>query len=138
MLTLLGTALLFSCTDDDDFSASAALRLTFSQDSVAFDTVFSQVPTATKTFWVYNRSGHGIRCSNIRLENGNQTGFRVNVDGSYLGASEGFLVNDIEMRNKDSIRMFVELTSPVNNRVEPTMLEDNLVFHLESGGSDKR
>lgn len=137
MLTLLGTVVLFSCTDDDDFSTSAALRLTFSEDSVAFDTVFSQVPTATKTFWVYNRSGHGIRCSNIRLEKGNQTGYRVNVDGSYLGASEGFLVNDIEVRNKDSIRVFVELTSPVNNRVEPTLLEDNLVFHLESGTEQK-
>ena len=52
MLPLLGTVVLFSCTDDDDFSTSAALRLTFSEDSVAFDTVFSQVPTATKTFWV--------------------------------------------------------------------------------------
>ena len=133
MLPLIWVAMLFSCSDDDDFSTSAALRLTFSVDSVKLDTVFSQVPTATKSFWVYNRSGHGIRCSNIRLEKGNQTGFRVNVDGEYLGVSEGYQVNDIEVRNKDSLRVFVELTSPANNRVEPTLLEDNLVFCLESG-----
>ena len=125
-------ALLFSCSDDE-FSTSTSCRLSFSVDSVALDTVFSQVPTVTKTFWVYNKSGSGIRCSNIRLEKGNQTGFRVNVDGSYLGASEGYQVNDIEVRSGDSIRVFVELTSPANHREEPSLLEDNLVFSLESG-----
>ena len=133
MLPLMWVMMLFSCSDDDDFSSSAGLKLTFSQDSVRLDTVFSQVPTATKTFWVYNKSGHGIRCSNIRLEKGNQTGFRVNVDGEYLGASEGYQVNDIEVRKSDSLRVFVELTSPANHHTEPTLLEDNLVFSLESG-----
>lgn len=88
--SLLLLAMLFSCSDDDSFTVSPSNRLTFSLDTVSLDTVFSQVPTVTKTFWVYNKSGDGIRCSTIRLEKGNQTGFRVNVDGSYLGASEGF------------------------------------------------
>lgn len=137
VLPLLFVTVLLSCSDDDDFSASPSLRLSFSQDTVALDTVFSQVPTATKTFWVYNRSGHGIRCVNIRLERGNQSGFRVNVDGSYLGASEGFKVSDIEVRNRDSLRVFVELTSPLNNREDPTLLEDNLIFSLESGAEQR-
>jgi len=126
-----------SCSDDDEFTVSPASLLTFSQDTVSLDTVFSRVPTATKTFWVYNKSGNGIRCNSIRLEKGNQTGFRVNVDGSYLGASEGFLVNNIEVRNKDSIRVFVELTSPANNKTDPTLLEDKLIFSLESGVNQK-
>lgn len=128
----LTMTMLFACSDDD-FSTSSSHRLLFSQDSVCLDTVFSQVPTPTKTFWVYNRSGKGIRCQSIRLEKGNQTGFRVNVDGSFLGASEGFQVGDLEVRNGDSLRVFVELTSPNNNRSQPTLLEDNLVFTLESG-----
>ena len=124
-------AAIFSCSDDDSFTSSPNNRLVFSSDTVSLDTVFSQVPTATKTFWVYNRSGDGIRCANVRLERGNQTGFRVNVDGAFLGSSSGFLVNDVEVRNKDSIRVFVELTSPMNNKVEPTLLEDNLIFSLD-------
>lgn len=130
-------AAIFSCSDDDSFTSSPNNRLVFSSDTVSLDTVFSQVPTATKTFWVYNRSGDGIRCANVRLERGNQTGFRVNVDGAFLGSSSGFLVNDVEVRNKDSIRVFVELTSPMNNKVEPTLLEDNLIFSLESGVEQK-
>ena len=126
-----------SCSDDDGFTMSPGNLLTFSQDTVSLDTIFSRVPTATKTFWVYNKSGNGIRCTNIRLEKGNQTGFRVNVDGSYLGASDGFMVNDIEVRNRDSIRVFVELTSPANNKDVPTLLTENLIFNLESGAQQK-
>lgn len=126
-----------SCVDDDSFTSSTSNRLSFSTDTVKMDTVFSHVPTSTKTFWVYNKSGDGIRCTNVRLENGNQTGFRVNVDGSYLGESSGFQVNDIEVRNKDSIRVFVELTSPYNYKDVPQRLEDNLVFSLESGIQQK-
>ena len=131
------TWLLFSCSDDDSFSDSPSHFLTFSEDSVRLDTVFSRVPTATKTFWAYNKSGDGIRCQSIRLEKGNQTGYRVNVDGTYLGSAAGYQVNDIEIRNKDSIRVFVELTSPANNKENPTLLEDNLVFVLESGNIQK-
>lgn len=122
-----------ACTDDDSFSASRANVLTFSSDTITFDTLFSRVPTATRTFWVYNRSGDGIRCASVRLENGNQTGFRVNVDGIYLGSSQGYQTNEIEIRDKDSIRVFVELTSPNTNAATPQLIQDNLVFTLESG-----
>lgn len=126
-------ALLFAaCNDEDSFSASSSNLLTFSTDTVRMDTIFSRVPSATRTFWVYNHSGSGIRTA-VRLQNGNQTGFRVNVDGIYLGQSEGFQVNDIEIRKNDSVRVFVELTSPDNLQTEPTQLSDDLVFTLESG-----
>ncbi len=58
--------------------------LRFSTDTVSLDTTFSNVPTPTRSFWVYNHSGKSLRCSTVRLENGNQTGFRVNVDGTFL------------------------------------------------------
>ena len=129
--------ILVGCTDDDSFTTSTANTLIFSTDSVKMDTVFSTVPTPTRTFWVYNRSGDGIRCTNIRLTNGNQTGFRVNVDGEYLSPESGFKVSNVEIRDKDSIRVFVELTSPVNGKEGPQPLEDNLVFLLESGVEQK-
>lgn len=128
---------LASCQDDDSFSINVSNRLTFSTDTVRLDTVFSRVPSSTRTMWVYNRSGDGIRCTNIRLENGNQTGFRVNVNGEYLGQTAGYQVQNVEIRKNDSIRIFVELTSPSNMKEDPTLLEDNLVFTLESGVQQK-
>lgn len=128
---------LASCSDDESFTLSPSRLLTFSADSIKLDTLFSNVPSRTKDFWVYNRSGEGIRCTNIRLERGNQSGFRVNVDGSYLGAAVGFQTSNVELRNKDSIRIFVEATTPYNYQDKPQLVEDNLLFTLESGVTQK-
>lgn len=133
-MSLLGVA---SCADDESFSTSRSDILSFSADTVKLDTTFSNVPTPTKTIWVYNRSGQGIRCSSIRLESGNQTGYRVNVDGTFLGATVGFQTQDVEIRKGDSIRVFVELTSAIQQQDEPQLVEDNLVFNLESGIQQK-
>lgn len=130
---LVAFTLFAACTDDDSFSQSPSNVLTFSMDTVRMDTVFSTVPTSTRSFWVYNKSGDGIRCTSVRLANGNQTGFRVNVDGEYLSPTAGYQVQNVEIRNKDSIRVFVELTSPTNGKDGPQLIEDNLVFTLESG-----
>lgn len=133
IILLLSVGLVSSCSDDDSFTTSSQHRLVFSEDTIKLDTVFSNVPTPAKSFWVYNKSGDGLRCTNIRLEHGNQTGFRVNVDGTYLGASVGYQMGGVEIRNKDSIRVFVELTSPYNYKETAKYLEDNLLFTLESG-----
>ena len=129
--------LFVSCTDDDSFSLSKSDILTFSSDTISMDTVFSTVPTSTRTFWVYNNAGDGIRCSKVRLARGNQTGFRVNVHGEYLSSATGYQISDLEVRKNDSIRVFVELTSPENGKQEPQLLEDELIFMLESGVEQK-
>lgn len=138
VITLSATSLLLtSCMDDESFSTSRSDLLTFSQDTVSFDTCFSEVPTPTRTFWVYNRTGRGLRCSSIRLSGGNQTGYRVNVDGMYLGGAQGYVVTDQEIREGDSIRVFVELTAPRNHSDHPQQCNDDLVFTLESGMQQK-
>lgn len=124
---------LAACSDDDSFSTSSSNKLTFSIDTLKLDTVFSNVPTAAKSFWAYNRSGDGIRCSSVRLERGAASGYRVNVDGVYLSEAMGYQTSGIEVRKKDSVRVFVELTSPVNHVDGPQLCEDNLIFTLESG-----
>ncbi len=134
---LILLVLLAACKDDDSFTLSPSCLLTFSVDTLDVDTVFSNVPTATKSFWAYNHSGDGLRCQRVRLEKGGATGFRVNVDGQYLGQSSDFATSNVEVRNKDSIRVFVELTSPDNGKLDPQLCQDNLIFTLESGVEQK-
>lgn len=122
-----------ACSDDDSFTTSTSARLTFSTDSIKMDTIFSGVGSRTYDFWVYNNAGDGLRIQSVRLNKGNQTGFRVNVDGSYLDSSIGAVVGNLEVRKGDSIRVFVELTAPENGMMEPQLVEDRLVFKLESG-----
>ena len=140
ILYIIGIVLLsaFSaCTDDETFSTSTSNLLTFSTDTVRLDTTFSNVPTTAKSLWLFNRSGAGIRLSSVRLENGNQSGYRVNVNGTYLGPTVGYQDHDIEIRKGDSIRIFVELTSASQRSDVPQLVEDNLIFNYESGVEQK-
>lgn len=124
---------LAACQDNDSFTNSPTATLSFSTDSVKMDTVFSTVGSRTYDFWVFNRAKRGVRLTSVRLKQGNQTGFRVNVDGSYLDNTLGSVVSDLEVRSGDSIRVFVELTAPMCQQQEPKLVEDQLLFTLESG-----
>ena len=121
--------LMTACTDNDSFTVSTGARLSFSEDTIRFDTLFSTVPSATQTFWVRNESSDGIRILTARLERNNQSGYRVNVDGTYLDP----VGSDFEVRKGDSILVFVEVTTRENRLEEPQLVEDNLIFTLESG-----
>ncbi len=123
---------LLSCSDDD-FTTSRADTLSFSADSVKLDTVFCNISSSTRDFWVFNHSSRHIRLSRVSLHRGNQSGFRVNVDGVELGPDNGFQTPDIEVRSGDSIRVFVELTARSTGKTAPEELEDKLDFALESG-----
>ena len=121
--------LLTACSDNDSFTTDRSHRLTFTTDTVRMDTLFATVPSATYTFWVHNQSGDGLRLRSVRLERSGQSGFRVNVDGSYLNP----VVNNLEIREGDSLRVFVEVTAFENQSPDPQLVEDNLLFTLESG-----
>ena len=123
------SALLTACTDNDSFGTSRGDRLTFTADTVQFDTLFSTVPSATKTFWIHNESSDGIRIRSARLERGTQSGYRVNVDGTYLDP----VGTDFEIRKGDSLRVFVEVTTHEVHSTNPQLIEDNLLLTLESG-----
>ena len=124
---------LVACADDDSFSAGSALRIDFPADTVKLDTVFSRTASSTYTFWVHNYNNKGIRLQSVRLKRGNQSGFRVNVDGAYLDNDNGSQTNDIEIRRNDSILVFVEITPLETYSAEPQSVTDQLVFQLESG-----
>lgn len=125
-----------ACADEDSFTTSSSYRLSFSTDTLALDTIFSNVPSAHNAMWVYNRSGDGLRCS-VRQEKGNTSGFRVNIDGIYLGANNNYETSEIEIRNKDSVQVFVEATLPTASQPTPQKDEDNLIFTLQSGVEQK-
>ena len=125
--------LLVACSDNDSFTTDRSHRLTFTVDTVRMDTLFATVPSSTYTFWVHNQSGDGLRLRSVRLERSGQSGFRANVDGTFLNP----VVNNLEVRDGDSIRVFVEVTAFENQSLDPQLVEDNLLFTLESGVEQK-
>lgn len=129
---ILLMTLMTSC-EDDSFTMSPSAVLDFSADIVNLDTVFSNTSSSLRTFWIYNNNKEGIYCSSIRLERGNQSGFRVNINGEYLGNESGYQINDVKLYKNDSIQGFVEITPKSQTQSEPQLIEDQLSFLLGSG-----
>ncbi|MCR5433196.1 MAG: right-handed parallel beta-helix repeat-containing protein, partial [Bacteroidaceae bacterium] len=75
---------LLSCAEGETWTHEASARLSFSNDSIVFDTLLTTVPSATKTLTVYNPNRDGIRLPAVLLQQGRSSHFRVNVDGQYL------------------------------------------------------
>lgn len=130
---LIVALLTVACEDEDKFSTGAGMRLDFEVDTLKLDTVFSNTPSSTYSFWVYNRQDNGLRLQTVRLKKGNQTGFRVNVDGIYLDNSNGSQISNVDIRRKDSLLVFVELTAQTTHQLDPKLVEDDLLFVQENG-----
>lgn len=115
---LLGTQ---SCISDA-ISTSPSDTLTFSRDTVNFDTVFTDLGTPTARLIVFNRAKKGINISSIRLRR-MDSNFQINVDGQ--SARE---FNDIEIRGRDSKYVFIECFIPETPGNAPHLVEDELEF----------
>ncbi len=117
----------FSCRKDSEITGSLG-KLTFSNDTIIFDTVFTSIGSSTYKLKVYNQENYPIKISNIHLAKGDASAYRINVDGNAGNAH-----NDIEIGSKDSIFIFVEVTIDPGNSNNPFIVQDSIVF--ESDGS---
>lgn len=130
VLLLLSCILISSCDDYDSWTTNPSAVLTMSQDTIAFDTLVTGLGSTTKTLVVRNRGDKGLRIRRVELQGGDNSHFRVNVDGQYLYGGVG---EDFEVRRKDSIYVRVEVKLPVADSDEISDYEDQLLFTLESG-----
>ncbi|MDH6308275.1 hypothetical protein M2451_001100 [Dysgonomonas sp. PFB1-18] len=112
-----------ACSDDDDFSTDKGMLLTLSTDKISFDTVFSQIGSATKQFRIYNRNSKSLRIESIELVNPEKSGFRMNIDGE-----KGTKLTNVEILKKDSLYGFVEVTVNPLDDGNPLLIEDSIRF----------
>ena len=109
--------------------------LTFSKDTLRFDTVFTDVGSATRSIRIRNPYDQFIRISRIALERGSASKFRINVDG--ISYPDGIAEN-VEIWPKDSIWVFVEVTinpdEPLS--VSPFILDEDL--QIETNGNQQK
>src|SRR5690606_38113046 len=100
-----------SCRKDFDFSPNTR-DLRFSRDTVYLDTVFTNIGSSTYNLKVYNRSNEDISIPTVRLGLGQNSAYRLNIDGM---AGKEF--DNVEILAKDSMYIFVETTVDINNFV---------------------
>ncbi|HLN52626.1 MAG TPA: hypothetical protein VK212_02890 [Lentimicrobium sp.] len=131
LLCCIAGASFLSCVKDDEIDNDTGIELSFSEDTLLFDTVFTTVGSATQTFKVYNPSEKKIVISSIRLGKGESSPYRFNVDG--ISSTE---VTNLEIRGKDSAFVFVKVTIDPNNENAPFIQQDSLIFVTNSNTQD--
>lgn len=93
-----------SCRSDFETSESLG-QLEFSKDTVFLDTVFSNLTTSTYSLKVYNRTREDIHIPEVSLKKGENSMYRLNVDGI-----PGKSFENVEILARDSIYIFIETT----------------------------
>ena len=113
----------FSCRKKDQIDPNPAFTLSFSKDTVFFDTVFTTVGSVTQRLVVFNPNERKINISSITLEGGAASNYRINVDGI-----AELSVSDVEIPANDSIFVFVRITVDPNNQNTPFIVADSISF----------
>jgi len=109
-LVLFCSIVLWSSCRNDFETVPSTGNLEFSRDTVFLDTVFTNIGSSTYNLKVYNTSDDDITIPTIRLGEGENSQYRLNVDGL-----PGKIFNDINILAKDSIFVFVETTLDIDN-----------------------
>ncbi|REE80000.1 hypothetical protein BX611_2901 [Lutibacter oceani] len=121
LLIVISLIILSSCRKD--FSAELSTgNLSFSKDTVYLDTVFTNIGSSTYNLKVYNKSNNTISIPLIKLGRGENSNYRLNVDGT-----AGKLFENVEILAKDSIYIFIETTINYNQVTDPIYV-DSIVF----------
>lgn len=131
LLPILLLSVFFTFCQKEKFTTDPQDQLTFSTDTLRFDTVFTQLGSATRYFKIYNPHKKSIRISKIYLENGSASRFNLNVDGV-----PGDSFSDFEIAPNDSMYVFAEVTINPNDQNSPFVLDENIVF--ETNGNTQK
>ena len=104
LLLLAGIIAVSSCRNDFETTPSTG-DLRFSKDTIFLDTVFTNIGSSTFNLKVYNDSDEAITIPSVRLGEGEDSNYRLNVDGV-----PGKVFDNVEILAQDSIFVFVETT----------------------------
>jgi hypothetical protein len=111
-----------SCRKEGLYTGNDAI-LSFSADTLMFDTVFTTVGTVTRNFRIENTSNKTL-VLDINLQNLDGLGtFRINIDGT-----SGTAFKNIEIPANDYIYAFAEATIDYGNTNNPFIIADAIEY----------
>ena len=127
MYIVLCTLFLFSGCKEYTVSDDPTLRLSFSTDTLRFDTVFTAQGSATMQIKVYNRNASAIEIERISMVIG--AVFHINMDGE----SDPTRMTHFVVNGGDSAFVFVRVDINPNNENNAFLETDELRFFLSNG-----
>ncbi|PWD99113.1 hypothetical protein [Marinilabilia rubra] len=126
IVCLLAFAIFESCEREYVFRGESE-DLSFSVDTLAFDTVFTSVGSTTKNLRVYNPVPDDVVIEAIELVGGDDSDFIMNVNGT-----AGSMIRDIPLRGNDSLFVFVEVNVNPTSENTPFVVSDSIFFYTKN------
>lgn len=120
LVFILTTAIISSCKKDS-FITSSDARLSLSEDTLHFDTVFATLGSTTQFLKIFNNNDQKLKISSIQLMGGTASFFKLNVDGT-----PGTTFNNIEIEANDSIYLFATVRIDPNSNTLPFLVQDSV------------
>ena len=127
LLVMLVAMVLLALTSCNNNPQDTSANLTFSVDTLTFDTVFTDRGSATKIVMLRNETKTPLLIDRVTQADG--TSFRINLDGE---DSLAFLKN-ISLPAGDSLFLFVRATIDPLKSNSPVLVTDQLTFFLSNG-----
>ena len=115
---------LVSC-EADKISTDTSLMLTFSSDTVRFDTIFTKQGSATYKLKVYNPSKNRVFIESITLNEA--VNYKMNVSG--ISAD---VVHNTYLNAGDSLMMFIQVYIDPNDDNTPFIVRDSIDFFFNN------
>lgn len=126
-----------ACKLQDDFTTDPSAKLTFSVDTIMFDTVFSQLDSSgsrpisvTKQLRITNPNANGVK-TNIRLAGNSNNVFKLNIDGQSVNQVYGK-----EIYAKDSLIIFIQCYINSSSQNLPFIVTDQIIFETNGNQQD--
>ena len=131
VLGLVITAIVFHACQKDTTFTGINPSISVSTDTLTFDTVFTEVGSATRSFKIYNNESEDIEID-LKVNTLSESKFRLNVDGI-----PGNEIKDVFIKGNDSIYVFADVTVDPNQPVgiSPFVIEESIT--ISGGGSEK-
>jgi len=109
---------------EQTLTTSPDARLSFSADTVEFDTVFTSIGSSTRTLMIYNPNANAVRISRVWWKRGQC--FFANIDGENNSSHW----HDIDLYGGDSLFLFIRTQiDPYGNNTHPIEY-DTLFFEV--------
>lgn len=117
-------AIQLSCTKEDEIlSFDPELKLTFSTDTVSFDTVFTSLGSVSKRFMVRNPNPNALNISEIYLGGGDDSPYSITVSGLTSN-----IIENQRILGNDSLMVLVTVQIDPSEESLPFVIRDSIVF----------
>lgn len=127
LLSLFAVCLVLAlslCTPvEEELTLDPEAYLTFSTDTLFFDTLFTDTVSFTRRFRVFNPQRNAVRLSSISLASGANSSFSL-----FLNGIKGQQFDDQVILGEDSLLVLVEVNIPSRDENSPFLVEDSVIF----------